>query len=86
MLLAPSLDRIEFVIVPDITVPGAFDNVLDGVKYIQHIASPLPKPVRFSTQRTMQLQNELNLSRLRHQNRTSSSRRSEGQPVFCSRR
>ncbi|KAK8203205.1 3-beta hydroxysteroid dehydrogenase/isomerase family protein [Phyllosticta paracitricarpa] len=32
----------EFVIVRDITKPGAYDGVLEGVDYIFHVASPLP--------------------------------------------
>lgn len=34
-------DRIEFSIVPDITVSGAYDSCLRDVEYIMHIASPL---------------------------------------------
>lgn len=34
--------HLEFVIVPDITIPSAFDGTLHGVKYIIHVASPLP--------------------------------------------
>lgn len=33
--------HVEFVVVPDITLPGAFDTALQGVKYIIHVASPL---------------------------------------------
>ena len=36
--------QLEFVIVPDITVPGCFDEALQGVEYVLHLASPLPKP------------------------------------------
>lgn len=43
-LLLPYLHRLDFVVVPDITVPGAFDDVLQDVVYIQHVASPLPRP------------------------------------------
>ncbi|CAD0028972.1 unnamed protein product [Aureobasidium pullulans] len=32
----------DFVVVPDITSPGAFDSVLDGVRYVFHLASPMP--------------------------------------------
>ncbi|KAK8157368.1 putative 3-beta hydroxysteroid dehydrogenase/isomerase, partial [Phyllosticta citrichinensis] len=32
----------EFVIVQDITKPGAYDGVLEGVDYVFHVASPLP--------------------------------------------
>lgn len=34
-------EKIEFVVVPDIAAPGAFDKVLDGVDYVLHLASPL---------------------------------------------
>ncbi|KAK9430306.1 hypothetical protein V1505DRAFT_400334 [Lipomyces doorenjongii] len=34
----------DFVVVPDITVFGAFDACLHGVTYIEHVASPLPRP------------------------------------------
>jgi hypothetical protein len=36
---------LEFVVIPDITADGAFDNVLKDVVFIEHIASPLPNPV-----------------------------------------
>lgn len=36
--------QLDFVIVPDITVPGCFDEALQGVEYVLHLASPLPKP------------------------------------------
>lgn len=45
-LVAPYVDSLEFVIVRDITVKGAFDSALDGVSYITHLASPLPAEVR----------------------------------------
>ncbi|KAK7530890.1 uncharacterized protein J3D65DRAFT_671812 [Phyllosticta citribraziliensis] len=32
----------DFVIVRDITKPGAYDGVLEGVDYVFHVASPLP--------------------------------------------
>ena len=44
--IQPYLANLEFIIVPDITADGAFDTALDGVVYIEHIASPLPKQVR----------------------------------------
>jgi len=34
-------DKLEFVVVPDITAEGAFSKVLDNVDYILHLASPL---------------------------------------------
>ncbi|KAB8222858.1 hypothetical protein BDV33DRAFT_228951 [Aspergillus novoparasiticus] len=36
--------QLEFVVVPDITVSGCFDEALRGVDYVLHLASPLPKP------------------------------------------
>lgn len=33
--------QLSFVIVPDLTVEGAYDTAVNGVKYIVHIASPL---------------------------------------------
>jgi nucleoside-diphosphate-sugar epimerase len=45
-LIAPYADAVEFVIVADITAEGAFDSVLEGVSYIEHLASPLPAAVR----------------------------------------
>lgn len=33
--------RLSFIIVPDITVPGAYDNAVEGATHIIHIASPL---------------------------------------------
>ncbi|KAK4497944.1 hypothetical protein PRZ48_010600 [Zasmidium cellare] len=34
--------HLEFVVVPDFAVPNAFDKAVSGVKYIIHVASPLP--------------------------------------------
>jgi len=34
-------EKIEFVVIPDITVTGAFSKSLDGVDYVLHLASPL---------------------------------------------
>ncbi|KAB8356331.1 hypothetical protein FH972_023915 [Carpinus fangiana] len=39
--LAP--DTLTFVTVPDFLAPGAFDAAAQGVKYIVHIASPIPE-------------------------------------------
>jgi nucleoside-diphosphate-sugar epimerase len=33
--------QLSSVVVPDITVPGAYDEAVKGVKYIIHVASPL---------------------------------------------
>lgn len=35
-------DQIEFTEVPDITTTAAYDNATEGVKFIVHVASPLP--------------------------------------------
>jgi len=34
-------DRVSFVIVPDLTLPGAYDEAVKDVDYIIHIASPI---------------------------------------------
>lgn len=34
-------DHLEFAIVPDLTVRGCYNDVLDGVEYVLHLASPL---------------------------------------------
>ena len=41
--IQPFLSQLSFVIVPDITKDGAFDEAVKGVQYIVHLASPLPK-------------------------------------------
>ncbi|GFF52327.1 putative uncharacterized oxidoreductase C513.07 [Aspergillus udagawae] len=41
-LLAQFEDKIEFVIVPDITLESSFAGKLDGADYVLHLASPLP--------------------------------------------
>jgi hypothetical protein len=46
--IQPFASALEFVVVPDITADHAFDTVMDGVSYIEHVASPLPKPVRLA--------------------------------------
>lgn len=40
-LFSDHANNLEFVVIPDITVPGAFSKVLDNVEYILHLASPL---------------------------------------------
>ncbi|KAJ5365476.1 NAD-dependent epimerase/dehydratase [Penicillium concentricum] len=42
-LLSEYGDQIEFVIVPDLTDETAFDDKLNGVDYVLHLASPLPR-------------------------------------------
>ncbi|CZR65182.1 probable 3-beta hydroxysteroid dehydrogenase/isomerase [Phialocephala subalpina] len=39
------LGRIEFIVVPDITSETAFAGKLEGVDYVFHLASPLPKGI-----------------------------------------
>ncbi|GKT66922.1 NAD dependent epimerase/dehydratase [Colletotrichum tofieldiae] len=34
--------RLTFVVIPDLAEPGAFNEVLRGVEYVFHIASPMP--------------------------------------------
>ena len=41
----PFLDRLEFVVVPDILANGAFDEALKGVDLVEHLASPLATSV-----------------------------------------
>ncbi|CAH0028865.1 unnamed protein product [Clonostachys rhizophaga] len=38
--IQPYLSQLELVLIPDITVPGAFDAVADGLWAIIHVASP----------------------------------------------
>ncbi|KAG9688781.1 cinnamyl-alcohol dehydrogenase, partial [Aureobasidium melanogenum] len=38
-------DRLSFVQVPDLSVPGAYDQATKDVTYIIHLASPLPSPL-----------------------------------------
>jgi nucleoside-diphosphate-sugar epimerase len=42
--IAPYESQIEYIIVPDITVPGAYDDAVKGVKYVVHVASPFASP------------------------------------------
>ncbi|KAF6840629.1 3-beta hydroxysteroid dehydrogenase [Colletotrichum plurivorum] len=41
--LKPSDEHLSWAIVPDITLAGAYDDAVKGVKYIVHCASPVPK-------------------------------------------
>ncbi|PCH08596.1 NAD-dependent epimerase/dehydratase [Penicillium occitanis (nom. inval.)] len=41
-ILAQFEDKIEFVVVPDITQESSFAGKLDGAVYVFHLASPLP--------------------------------------------
>lgn len=40
--LKPSPEKLSFTIVKDVTKPGAFNEAVQGVSYIIHIASPTP--------------------------------------------
>lgn len=42
--MAAFSSNVEQVIVPDITASGAYDDAVKGVKYVIHVASPLPHP------------------------------------------
>ncbi|KAL2168850.1 hypothetical protein VTG60DRAFT_6752 [Thermothelomyces hinnuleus] len=50
-ILSEYADKLEFVEVPDITAPGAFDDAVKGVDVVAHLASPIsfdftdPEPV-----------------------------------------
>lgn len=41
-LFPNDVSRLEFVVVPDLAQPGAFDSALDNVETVLHIASPMP--------------------------------------------
>jgi nucleoside-diphosphate-sugar epimerase len=40
----PGASDIEFVVVSDILVPGAFDDAVKGVDFVIHLAAPIPTP------------------------------------------
>ncbi|KAE8150355.1 hypothetical protein BDV25DRAFT_139921 [Aspergillus avenaceus] len=40
-IFAPHASQLEFAVVPDITVPGCYDDVLHDVGVVFHLASPL---------------------------------------------
>jgi len=40
--LKPSSDQLSTVVVPDMAAPGAYDEAVKGVKYVIHVASPIP--------------------------------------------
>ncbi|KAL6689766.1 hypothetical protein J3F84DRAFT_406168 [Trichoderma pleuroticola] len=40
--LSPNPEQLSFVSVPDMSTPGAFDDAIQGVKYVIHLAAPLP--------------------------------------------
>ena len=39
--IQPYLNKLDFVLVPDIEVPGAWDEAVKGVEYVIHVASPI---------------------------------------------
>lgn len=41
-LFAAYADSLDFSIVPDLTVSGCYDHVLQDVQFVLHLASPLP--------------------------------------------
>jgi nucleoside-diphosphate-sugar epimerase len=41
-LFSKHINKVDFVVIPDLSVSGAFDNALQGVEYVLHIASPMP--------------------------------------------
>jgi hypothetical protein len=47
---APYEPQIEFITVPDITVSGAYDDAVNGVKYVVHVASPFATPDLFESE------------------------------------
>ncbi|KAL4867217.1 hypothetical protein BDV12DRAFT_171732 [Aspergillus spectabilis] len=36
------VEQLEFAVVPDLTAPGCYDESLQGIDYVLHLASPLP--------------------------------------------
>lgn len=41
-LFSAKPDQLEFVVIPDISNPEAFEGKLDGVEHVLHLASPMP--------------------------------------------
>lgn len=39
--VAPYVSQLTSIVVPDITTPGAYDEAVQGVEYVVHVASPL---------------------------------------------
>ena len=39
-----AVDELDFTIVPNMAIEGAFDKAVDGVTYIIHVAAPAPAP------------------------------------------
>jgi nucleoside-diphosphate-sugar epimerase len=42
--IKPHIEDVDFVEVPDLLAPGAFDQAVKDVDYILHLASPIPEP------------------------------------------
>jgi nucleoside-diphosphate-sugar epimerase len=42
--IAPYANEIEFLSVPDMLAPGAFDEAVQGAEYVIHLAAPIPTP------------------------------------------
>jgi len=40
--LNPSSDQLTWIVIPDMTAPGAYDKAVEGAKYVIHAASPIP--------------------------------------------
>lgn len=45
-------DKVEFAVVPDNTISGAYDAALEGATYVVHIAGVWPMPVRLNRELT----------------------------------
>lgn len=47
VLVLPYVEKglVDFILVPDMTAPGVFDDALKGCVGVLHVASPLPGPV-----------------------------------------
>ncbi|KAF2502199.1 NAD(P)-binding protein [Lophium mytilinum] len=73
--IAPFKDAIDFVVVPDMTKIGAFDEVLDGVTAIIHLASPMAKETDDYERNIVRPGIEINTSILASAAKTPSIRR-----------
>lgn len=47
---APYASQLEYILVPDITVPGAYDEAVKGVTHVIHAASPFAAPAVMSSE------------------------------------
>ncbi|KAJ2981408.1 hypothetical protein NQ176_g2045 [Zarea fungicola] len=47
---APYASQMQSILVPDITVPGAYDEAVKGVDYVIHAASPFAAPALLSSE------------------------------------